>query len=46
MNKLEELKERRRTILLGGGEKALEKQHQRGKLTARERIDALLADRQ
>jgi propionyl-CoA carboxylase beta chain len=28
--------------LLGGGEAAIEKQHARGKLTARERIDALL----
>jgi len=27
---------------LGGGEKAIEKQHERGKLTARERIDLLL----
>ncbi|MFM2248930.1 MAG: hypothetical protein RL071_5005, partial [Pseudomonadota bacterium] len=28
--------------LAGGGEDAVKKQHQRGKLTARERIDALL----
>lgn len=42
MDKLEELRQRRAKILLGGGEKAQEKQHQRGKRTARERIDALL----
>ncbi len=31
-----------RTIEMGGGEKAIEKQHNSGKLTARERIDLLL----
>ena len=28
--------------ILGGGEKRIEKQHQKGKLTARERIDILM----
>ncbi len=36
------LKELRRQALLGGGEKAIEKQHAKGKLTARERIDLLV----
>lgn len=39
---LEELKEKEATLLQGGGEKAIEKQHQSGKLTARERIALLL----
>ena len=42
MGKIEELRERRAKIYLGGGVKAIEKQHARGKLSARERIDALL----
>ena len=42
MGKIEELRERRAKIYLGGGAKAIEKQHARGKLSARERIDALL----
>jgi len=40
--KLRKLKEMRRTALLGGGEKRIEAQHKKGKLTARERIDILL----
>ncbi|MCD8068323.1 MAG: acyl-CoA carboxylase subunit beta [Lachnospiraceae bacterium] len=40
--KLDELNERRSRLLQGGGGKAVEKQHSRGKLTARERIDILL----
>jgi methylmalonyl-CoA decarboxylase subunit alpha len=36
------LRERRDKALLGGGLKRIEKQHERGKLTARERIDLLL----
>ncbi|MEP4703914.1 MAG: carboxyl transferase domain-containing protein, partial [Hyphomicrobiales bacterium] len=39
---LSELEERRETALLGGGEKRIARQHERGKLTARERIDLLL----
>lgn len=34
----------RRTALLGGGEKRIEAQHKKGKLTARERLDLLLDD--
>jgi propionyl-CoA carboxylase beta chain len=37
-----ELEERRRIARLGGGERRIEAQHGRGKLTARERIDLLL----
>ena len=39
---LSELEKRRQTALLGGGEKRIARQHERGKLTARERIDVLL----
>jgi len=41
--KLQLLNRKRAAIAKGGGDKAIEKQHQKGKLTARERID-LLAD--
>ena len=37
-----ELKVKRTQIMLGGGKKAIEKQHSRNKLTARERIDYLI----
>ena len=37
-----EMEERRKKVLLGGGEKRIEKQHEKGKLTARERIEYLL----
>ncbi|MDO4581061.1 MAG: carboxyl transferase domain-containing protein [Bacillota bacterium] len=40
--KLEKLAAKREEVMLGGGEKKIEKQHQQGKMTARERIDALL----
>ena len=40
--KIQELIELRAKARLGGGEKAIEKQHERGKYTARERIDMLL----
>jgi len=39
---LEELEERRANARLGGGKRRIETQHERGKLTARERIDLLL----
>ncbi|MEO9873201.1 MAG: acyl-CoA carboxylase subunit beta [Anderseniella sp.] len=39
---LNELQERRDVARLGGGERRIEAQHKRGKLTARERIDLLL----
>ena len=41
-NKIKKLIENREKARLGGGEKAIEKQHQRGKFTARERIAQLL----
>ncbi|MCC6383151.1 MAG: acyl-CoA carboxylase subunit beta [Dehalococcoidia bacterium] len=40
--KLDQLIEMKAQIALGGGEKRIEAQHSRGKLTARERIDLLL----
>lgn len=40
--KLEALEKLNNQALLGGGEKRLEAQHEKGKLTARERIDFLL----
>jgi len=40
--KLENLRQRKEALLLGGGQKAIDKQHSQGKLTARERIEALL----
>lgn len=41
VNKLEDLKKRRQKIMEGGGAKRVEKQHAKGKLTARERINLL-----
>jgi propionyl-CoA carboxylase beta chain len=41
MNPLEKLRERERLADLGGGEERLRKQHERGKLTARERMTQL-----
>lgn len=40
--KIQNLKKRCEEALLGGGEKRIEDQHNKGKLTARERIDLLL----
>jgi len=40
--KIEELEEKRREALVGGGEKRADDQHKKGKLTARERIDLLM----
>ena len=40
--KIQLLKQKQKDVLLGGGEKRIEKQHQSGKLTARERIEKLL----
>ncbi|MBD3225932.1 MAG: methylmalonyl-CoA carboxyltransferase [Caldithrix sp.] len=40
--KILELKDKKEKAHLGGGQKSIEKQHQKGKLTARERIDLLL----
>jgi propionyl-CoA carboxylase beta chain len=40
--KIDEMYEKKREIELGGGEKKIDAQHAKGKLTARERIDILL----
>jgi len=42
MNKITELRQRKREIALGGGEAKIAKQHESGKKTARERIEMLL----
>src|SRR5210317_501105 len=39
---IEQLEEKRKAAALGGGQARIDKQHNRGKLTARERIDLLL----
>ncbi|MGC1494481.1 MAG: acyl-CoA carboxylase subunit beta [Sulfitobacter sp.] len=39
---LEQLEQRRETARMGGGQKRIDAQHARGKLTARERVDLLL----
>jgi propionyl-CoA carboxylase beta chain len=41
-SKILEMQERRRKIELGGGDLRIMKQHEKGKLTARERLDILL----
>src|SRR5690554_2903323 len=40
-NKLEELRSKKEQLKLGGGEDKIQKQHDRGKLSARERLDLL-----
>lgn len=40
--KVEELRRRRATTIMGGGEPRIKKQHEAGKLTARERIERLV----
>ncbi|MGI6554010.1 MAG: acyl-CoA carboxylase subunit beta [Bacillota bacterium] len=42
VDKFQELAQKRKTVLEGGGEKRIAKQHEAGKFTARERIDMLL----
>ena len=42
MPRFDELKEKREQAKLGGGPEKIEAQHSRGKMTARERIDALV----
>ena len=42
--KINKLIENRETARLGGGQKAIDKQHDKGKYTARERIQMLLDD--
>lgn len=41
MNKLEQLRSKKEKFAQGGGEKRIEAQHAKGKLTARERLDIL-----
>ena len=41
-NKIKDLLDKRELAKLGGGQKRIDKQHSKGKLTARERIDLLL----
>ena len=41
MNKLEELRQLKEKINLGGGQKRIDAQHKKGKLTARERLNVL-----
>ena len=41
---LEQLEEKRSRARLGGGQKRIDAQHAKGKLTARERLDLLLDD--
>jgi propionyl-CoA carboxylase beta chain len=38
----DEIEAKRKQSLLGGGEKRIAKQHEKGKLTARERVELLL----
>jgi len=42
IDKIIEVEERRRHLLKGGPERAIDRQHEQGKLTARERIEKLL----
>ena len=42
LEKIKQLIEKREQARLGGGEKAIQKQHDKGKYTARERIDMLI----
>lgn len=41
MNKLEDLRQRKEAMKLGGGQKRIDAQHSKGKLTARERLTLL-----
>lgn len=43
-DKYEELERRNAEALLGGGQDRIDKQHEKGKLTARERVETLLDD--
>lgn len=42
VDKINELEKRRKQAKLGGGQQRIQKQHDKGKLTARERVDLLL----
>jgi acetyl-CoA carboxylase carboxyltransferase component len=39
--KIDELRQKRASLYLGGGEKRIARQHEKGKLTARERLGLL-----
>jgi propionyl-CoA carboxylase beta chain len=41
-NQIEQLKQKQQQALLGGGQKRIDDQHKKGKLTARERLDLLM----
>ncbi len=41
-DKINELYDRKSVIELGGGDARIEKQHEKGKMTARERIEMLI----
>jgi propionyl-CoA carboxylase beta chain len=41
-NQIDKLKQKQQEALLGGGQKRIDDQHKKGKLTARERIDLLM----
>ena len=43
-NKIRELNERNSQVELGGGLESIEKQHEKGKMTARERLQYILDD--
>ena len=43
-DRIAELETQSQKIALGGGQKSIDRQHSKGRLTARERIDALLDD--
>src|SRR5699024_2725575 len=43
-DKINELYDKRRQVELGGGDERIKRQHDRGKMTARERINYLLDD--
>jgi len=43
-DRIEDLRERREAARKGGGEERIERQHEKGKLTARERVDYFLDD--
>jgi len=43
-DKINELYDKRRQVELGGGDERIQRQHDRGKMTARERIDYLVDD--
>lgn len=41
-DRIEELEQKRSSLMLGGGKERIDKQHKAGKLTARERIEAMV----